>query len=79
LSTAEREQLLALGADIRHVAHGGGCVADYNYMIRFLNTRRTVIALMNGGPIAPAKGPLGAGIPGPRVRAHRVAEILFGR
>jgi CubicO group peptidase (beta-lactamase class C family) len=32
LSTAEREQLLALGADIRHVAHGGGCVAYYNYM-----------------------------------------------
>jgi hypothetical protein len=48
-------------------------------MIRFLNTRRTVIVLMNGGPIAPAKGPLGTGIPGPRVRAHQVAEILFGR
>jgi CubicO group peptidase (beta-lactamase class C family) len=79
LSTAEREQLLALGADLRHVAHGGGCVAYYNYMIRFLNTRRTVIVLMNGGPIAPAKGPLGTGIPGPRVRAHQVAEILFGR
>jgi hypothetical protein len=47
-------------------------------MIRFLDTRRTVIVL-NGGPIAPAKGPLGTGIAGPRVRAHQVAEILFGR
>ena len=55
LSAAEREQLLALGADLRHVAHGGGCVAYYNYMIRFLDTRRTVIVLMNGGPIAPRK------------------------
>ena len=79
LSTAERHQLLALGADLRHVAHGGSCVAYYNYMIRFLDTRRTVIVLMNGGPIAPAKGPLGTGIAGPRVRAHQVAEILFGR
>jgi CubicO group peptidase (beta-lactamase class C family) len=79
VSAAERAQLLALGGDLRHVAHGGGCVAYYNYMIRFLNTRRTVIVLMNCGPIAPAKGPLGTGNPGPRVRAHQVAEILFGR
>jgi hypothetical protein len=77
LSAAEREQLLALGADLRHVAHGGGCVAYYNYIIRFLDTKRTILVLTNGGPIAPASEPHRGRIPGPRVRAHQVAEILF--
>ena len=79
LSAAEREKLLALGeTGLRHVAHGGSLVAYYNYIIRFLDSRRTIIVLTNRGPIAPAselrRHP---GIPGPRVRAHQVAEILF--
>ena len=80
LSAAEREHLLALGgAGLRHVAHGGSLVAYYNYIIRFLDTQRTIIVLTNRGPIAPASEPhRHPGIPGPRVRAHRVAEILFG-
>jgi CubicO group peptidase (beta-lactamase class C family) len=80
LSAAEREQLLALGgAGLRHVAHGGSLVPYYNYIIRFLDTQRTLIVLTNRGPIAPASEPdRHPGIPGPRVRAHRVAEILFG-
>ena len=79
LSAAEREQLLALGeAGLHHVAHGGSCVAYYNYIIRFLDSRRTIIVLTNCGPIAPAVEPHHPAIPGPRVRAHRVAEILFG-
>jgi hypothetical protein len=62
LSAAEREQL----------------VAYYNYIIRFLDTQRTIIVLTNRGPIAPASEPRRhPGIPGPRVRAHHVAEILF--
>src|SRR5262245_37915007 len=63
---------------LRHVAHGGSLVAYYNYIIRFLDTRRTIVVLTNRGPIAPASE-LGhhPGIPGPRVRAHQVAEILF--
>ena len=65
-------------AGLRHVAHGGSCVAYYNYMIRFLDTQRTIIVLTNRGPIAPASEPHGPGVPGPRVRAHHVAEILFG-
>jgi CubicO group peptidase (beta-lactamase class C family) len=77
VSAAEREQLDTLGGDLRHVAHGGGCVAYYNYMIRFLDMRRTILVLTNGGPIAPALAPHRGGIPGPRVRAHQVAEILF--
>jgi CubicO group peptidase (beta-lactamase class C family) len=77
LSAAERGQLHALGAELRHVAHGGSCVAYYNYVIRFLETQRTILVLTNGGPIAPAKEPHRGGIPGPRVRAHQVAEILF--
>ena len=63
----EREKLLALGgADLRHVAHGGGCVAYNNYMIRLLDTQRTIILLTNH-----------LGVPGPRIRAHQVAEIFF--
>jgi CubicO group peptidase (beta-lactamase class C family) len=77
VSAAERDQLLALGADLRHVAHGGGCIAYFNYMIRFLDTRRTILVLTNGGPLAPASELHRGGMPGPRVRAHRVAEILF--
>ncbi|TIX90328.1 serine hydrolase domain-containing protein [Rhizobium sp. P44RR-XXIV] len=81
LSAAERQQLLGLGggADIRHVAHGGSCIAYFNYMIRFLEAQRTIIVLTNRGPIAPASAPPGhPDFPGPRVRAHQVAEILFG-
>jgi CubicO group peptidase (beta-lactamase class C family) len=80
LSAVERKQLLGLGgASLRHVAHGGSCVAYYNYIIRFLDTQRTIVVLTNRGPIAPASEPRGhPGIPGPRVRAHQVAEILFG-
>jgi len=79
LSAVEREQLLALGgAGLRHVAHGGSLVAYYNYIIRFLDIQRTIIVLTNRGPIAPASEPhRHPGIPGPRVRAHQVAEILF--
>jgi CubicO group peptidase (beta-lactamase class C family) len=51
---------------LRHVAHGGSLVAYYNYIIRFLDTQRTIIVLTNH-----------PGAPGPRVRAHQVAEILF--
>jgi hypothetical protein len=70
--------LLALGgAGLRHVAHGGSLVAYYNYIIRFLDTQRTIIILTNRGPIAPASEPRHAAIPGPRVRAHQVAEIVF--
>jgi len=66
-NAAEREQLLALGgAGLRHVAHGGSCVAYYNYIIRLLDTQRTIIVLTNH-----------LGAPGPRIRAHQVAEILF--
>jgi len=80
LSDTERKQLLALGGPgLRHAAHGGSLVAYYNYIIRFLDTQRTIIVLTNRGPIAPASEPhRHPGIPGPRVRAHRVAEILFG-
>lgn len=80
LSPAEQQLLLALGGvDMRHAVHGGSCVAYFNYMIRFLDTRRTVIVLINRGPIALATAPRGhTGFDGPRVRAHRVAEIVFG-
>jgi hypothetical protein len=45
-NAAEREQLLALGgAGLRHVAHGGSCVAYNNYMIHLLDTQRTIIIL----------------------------------
>ena len=68
LKDTEREQLLALGgAGLRHVAHGGSCVAYNNYIIRLLDTQRTIIVLTNH-----------LGVPGPRIRAHQVAEILFG-
>jgi CubicO group peptidase (beta-lactamase class C family) len=80
LSTAERKQLDALGGtDLRHVAHGGSWPTYYNYIIRLLDSQRTIIVLTNRGPIAPAKAPIGhTGFDGPRVRAHRVAEIVFG-
>jgi CubicO group peptidase (beta-lactamase class C family) len=78
LSPAEREQLSALGGPgLRHVAHGGSLVAYYNYIIRLLDTQRTVVVLTNRGPIAPAVEPHHPAIPGPRVRAHQVASILF--
>jgi CubicO group peptidase (beta-lactamase class C family) len=66
LTPAEREQLLAVGgADLRHVAHGGG-LYHYNYIIRLLDTQRAIVVLTNF-----------AGARGPRIRAHQVAEILF--
>jgi CubicO group peptidase (beta-lactamase class C family) len=78
LSPGEREQLSALGGPgLRHVAHGGSLVAYYNYIIRLLDTQRTVVVLTNRGPIAPAVEPHHPAIPGPRVRAHQVASILF--
>jgi len=68
LSAAERAQLLAFGGPgQRHVAHGGS-LCHYNYIIRCLDTRRTIIVLTNY-----------SSIPGPRVRAHQVAEILFSQ
>jgi uncharacterized membrane protein len=77
-NAAERDQLLALGgAGLSHVAHGGGCVAYYNYIIRLLDTQRTILVLTNGGPLAPASEPRHAGLTSPRIRAHQVAEILF--
>jgi CubicO group peptidase (beta-lactamase class C family) len=54
-------------AGMRHVAHGGSLVAYNNYMIRFLDSPRTIIVLTNHQYM-----------PGPRVRAHEVAEIVFG-
>jgi hypothetical protein len=54
------------GPGLRHVAHGGSCVAYYNYIMRLLDTQRTIIVLTNH-----------PGVPGPRIRAHQVAEILF--
>lgn len=77
VSASEREQLRALGPDLRHVAHGGGCVAYFNYMIRLLDTRRTILVLTNCGPITPVSELHRGGIPSPRIRAHQVAGILF--
>ena len=51
----------------RHVAHGGSLVAYNNYIIRFLDTQRTIIVLTNHQYV-----------PGPRIRAHQVADIVFG-
>src|SRR5262249_27410588 len=51
---------------LRHVAHGGSLCAYANYIIRFLATQRTIVVLTNH-----------PGVPGPRIRAHQVAEILF--
>ena len=51
---------------LRHVAHGGSLCAYNNYIIRFLDTRRTIVLLTNH-----------RAVPGPRIRAHQVAEILF--
>jgi len=67
LTPAEREQLLAVGggADLRHVAHGGS-LYHYNFIIRLLDTQRTIVVLTNL-----------AGARSPRIRAHQVAEILF--
>ena len=77
-NATECEQLLALGgADLRHVAHGGSCVAYYNYMLRLLDTKRTIIVLTNCGPVVPASEAKCGDLISPRVRAHQVAEILF--
>ena len=78
VTAAEREQLRAIGADPGYVAHGGGCVAYFNYMIRLLDTRRTILVLTNCGPLTPASELHRGGIPSPRIRAHQAAEILFG-
>lgn len=80
LSDAERAQLHAIGGStLSHVAHGGTWPTYFNYIIRLLDQRRTIIVLSNRGPIAPARAPAGhTGFDGPRVRAHRVAEIVFG-
>jgi CubicO group peptidase (beta-lactamase class C family) len=77
LSAGEREQLRSLGADLRYVAHGGGCVAYFNYIIRLLDTQRTVLVLTNCGPITPVSQLHRGGIPSPRIQAHRVAALLF--
>ena len=45
---------------------GGSLCAYNNYIIRFLDTQRTIVVLTNF-----------AGARGPRIRAHQVAEILF--
>lgn len=68
LTEAEPEQLLTLsGAALRYVAHGGSLVAYNNYIARFLDTRRTIIVLTNH-----------CCVPGPRIRAHQVGQIIFG-
>ena len=51
---------------LRHAAHGGSLCAYNNYIIRFLDTRRTIVLLTNH-----------RAVPGPRIRAHQVANILF--
>lgn len=51
---------------LRHVAHGGSLGAYNNYIIRFLDSRRTIVLLTNH-----------RAVPGPRIRAHQVADILF--
>ncbi len=76
VSASEREQLRALGADLRYVAHGGGCVAYFNYIMRLLDTRRTILVLTNCGPITPAAQLHRGGIPSPRIRTHQVAEFF---
>ena len=78
LSADERDQLRSLGADLRYVAHGGSCVAYFNYIIRLLDSRRTILVLTNCGPITPVSQLYRGGIPSPRIRVHQVAEILFG-
>jgi CubicO group peptidase (beta-lactamase class C family) len=60
----------------RHVAHGGTLVAYCNYIIRYLDTQRTIIILTNRGPV-PREWQPGA-IRGPRPRALEIAKILFG-
>jgi CubicO group peptidase (beta-lactamase class C family) len=52
---------------IRHAFHGGSLCAYNSCIIRFLDSRRTIILLTNH-----------RAAPGPRVRAHQVAEIVFG-
>ena len=78
VGATEREQLPALGdAGRRYVAHGGSCVAYYNYMIRFLDAERTIIILTNGAPLVPASEAKPGDLISPRIRGHQVAEILF--
>lgn len=77
-NAAERGQLLAIGGPgLRHVAHGGSCVAYYNYTIRLLETRRTVTILTNGGPLVPSSEARPGDLISPRIRGHRVADIFF--
>ena len=78
LTVAEREHLSSLGADLRYVAHGGSLVAYFNYIIRLLDSQRTILVLTNCGPLTPASELHRGGIPSPRIRAHQVAGILFG-
>ncbi len=59
--------MTAVFPGLRHVAHGGSLCAYNNYLIRFLDSQRTIIVLTNH-----------RWAPGPRLRAHQVAEILFG-
>ncbi|TMI98795.1 MAG: beta-lactamase family protein [Alphaproteobacteria bacterium] len=77
VTAAEREQLRTIGADRGYVAHGGSCVAYFNYIIRLLDTQRTVLVLTNCGPITPASQLHLGGIPSPRIQAHHVAALLF--
>ena len=48
------------------------CVAYYNYMIRLLDTKRTIIVLTNCGPIVPATEAKRGDLISPRARAHQV-------
>jgi CubicO group peptidase (beta-lactamase class C family) len=78
-NATERAILLKLGgANLRYVAHGGSCVAYYNYMLRLLDKKRTIIVLTNCGPPVPASQAKQGDLISPRIRAHQVAEILFG-
>jgi CubicO group peptidase (beta-lactamase class C family) len=52
-------------AVLRHVAHGDGGVADNNYMIRLLDTLRTIIVLTNH-----------LGVPGPRIRSRESSSVI---
>jgi CubicO group peptidase (beta-lactamase class C family) len=55
-------------AGLRHVAHGGSLGAYNNYIIRFLDQPLTIVVLCNHRCV-----------PGPRIRAHRIAEIYLGK
>ena len=56
---------------------GGGCVAYFNYIIRLLDTWRTILVLTNCGPITPASELYRGGIPSPRtgrIRSRRFSS-----